>query len=93
MKFFNNVLFAASWTNEEIDKVREMRKTHARLESDGTLSKDQRREHGKQAKACTIIIEYLCGTGRFSKSAKASDFPPELETYMYFALNALQANN
>ena len=79
----------ASWPDESLDRIRELRKTHAQSDGNSLLPKNLRKEHQRYVKACTILIEYFYGTGRFSKKSSPNNFPVELEDYMYYALTLL----
>lgn len=78
---------SASWPDEELDSIRELRKLHAQQEGDAALPKDVRKEHQRYVKACTILLEYFYGTGRFANITNtAALWPTELEIYMQIAL-------
>jgi hypothetical protein len=79
----------SNWSDEELSRVRELRKAHAQQEGNANLSKDIRKEHQRYVKACTIVLEYFYGTGRFLKHNSDKDFPKELEDYIHYALNLL----
>ena len=82
-------LMRSSWSDEQLNLIRDLRKIKAQQEGNPLLSKIHRKEHQRFVKACTILIEYFYGTGRFAKRSSHTDFPEELEPYMYYALSLL----
>jgi hypothetical protein len=87
MAIYMHPYLAATWPDEDLDSIRELRKTHAQQEGNPDLPKDVRKEHQRHVKACTILLEYFYGTGRFADTANtAALWPAELEIYMQIAL-------
>jgi hypothetical protein len=82
-------LMRSSWTDEQLNLIRDLRKINAQQEGNPLLSKLNRKECQRYVKACTILIEYFYGTGRFVNKSSANDFPLELEDHMYYALSLL----
>jgi len=90
MTIYKHVYLAASWTDDDLDRIRELRKTHAQQEGNADLPKDVRKDHQRHVKACTILLEYFYGTGRFANTNNsAALWPDELEIHMQIALSHL----
>ena len=82
-------LMRSSWSDEQLDLIRDLRKANAQREGNTALPKDVRKDHQHYVKACTILLDYFYGTGRFARRIAASDFPVQLEPHMRYALNLL----
>lgn len=72
----------ASWSDEDLNPVREFRRVNALMTQDPLASKEEKRDAKKCVKAATIVLQVIEGTGPCISGIPRNFFPAELDIHL-----------